>query len=366
MTEAFFPKFAVAVHGERSSNTWNCWRQDESGAIVWELYCFVKEVCRRANLHSKNFRVRPQFEDAFGGWFEWLRICGSSSQEHLVMNARSAMLREGGATELNREVHTLSTFGVLSALVWAMTTKKQVDREVAEAVFCGFIETCIPGCCLQMFPWFDLLAQQQHLCTESAQGGICVHARMFFEAREELEAEAASVFALVKCLRKWCQSRASCPACNQASFALMAMIVHIVHTTFLDREFPSDALRNAVRDQASKGKKRVHENVKSEVLAAAAKKSIGAANLASIHFPGSYQTARSWGPSQAAAHLAASWRTFEASSVPSVCVALDASRMGSPAEETVIYAAENGSWATFLPPMVSLQCKILIACQCKV
>eukprot|EP00971_Amphidinium_carterae_P005462 108957-Amphidinium_carterae.1 len=143
---------------------------------------------------------------------------------------------------------------------------------------------------------------------------------MFFEAREELEGEAASVIALVKCLRKWCHFRASCPTCNQASFALMGMIVHIVHSTFLEREFPGDALRNAVRDKAAKGKKRAHENIRGEVFAAAAKKSISAANLASIHFRGSYQIARCWGPSHAAAHLAASWRTFEASAVPTVCV----------------------------------------------
>jgi hypothetical protein len=348
---------AVTGEGFHCDIDWKAWRHTDQVAW-WEL----RRVSDTLQLISGRTYLDRWLRDHVPVYIVWWEMFGITAKEAMLPSKKSFLTRARMARlEVLDEgldahdVPTISTRGLLVLLfASAMSLKSKDVKGRAEAAFraalCKLVEPGFATGLLEAGMPAGLAAN----CGASQGGQPCCHYEQCAQAVATWQAQPA----LAELLWGLVVAAGRCGACRAHAGELIAQLARHICGRLPESSYTSDALEAGRLDDSSRARKRpIDEDFKRAVSFRAVQEgraSSGPQYLKATAACSAKNGAR-WADQELLWHQAAGW--LGASSVESVTVALDAKRLGNPAENVEVMGAwvssDQGQFMSWLPPQVS-------------
>ena len=254
-----------------------------------------------------------------------------------------------GTRPHTKERFSITSFGLLCLCLWAWRHRMvEANQEAGRYVLDGLLHTVLPGLAYSDLHMAEMHQDYQGRCDH---GHGCNHLQTTLDKVSKAEEQDKLITWL-----GWSTSLA--PVCKTLKAMLeesLSALANAIAEEWPKRNFPSDPVRDGLVLHAAKKRRLVDQDLKKQLIQRSVGHKIspatGAAFAMGEEAPGGMQR---WQAQTCAQYLSAMWKAFipQEPEALVLSIAYDASRMGSPQEETVIYAVTDGDVAGWLPPMV--------------
>ena len=322
--------------------------------VYWEVRHPLHALLAGTSFRLSKF-IRVQMES-------WFDACGGFGGPHIKTSAKAGKVMglDLDSSAANAEF-MVSTFALLLFFTWwAVYRKVAKDREVAHAMLSAFLSRVL----LPSVAWQALLAIPPEACSlcklPPQQNGRCPHLQVLQEAMDKaISAGLPFQATLATILGKVYGLGMACHTCKALCQLWCERIAAAIGSSLAGAGLTHDPLQGAVPLQGRKRKLRVDEDLESELL----KRSVQGPqpddkNMYAQLQPGNRSsTVAKWRHRMCHRQLHANWALL--SECTSLSVALDATRLGNPGEETLALVAWSSSLekATWLPIQARRGCK---------
>ena len=141
-----------------------------------------------------------------------------------------------------------------------------------------------------------------------------------------------------------------CPACQSVLLEMTGLMTEDLEAHWKLCEFSTDPLTNTPSSGRTK-RRRADEDVKAALLDRTKKSRISAGGLGKLI--GTLSASfHNWAKRKIPSIMLAGWQAFGGAGELICSVCFDAIRVGKPKEETVLYAGTNGTYSSWMAPMV--------------
>jgi len=346
----FVKASATDADGQHVDINWKAYEYQDA-AVYWEARmvfgCYNNGTRKDMELHKWIKKLEPSLNGLLAAW--------GVVYNHAVKPSFKAAAYRSEEEVLDPHVRnewTMSTIGVLALLVlWSTTSHSRAKRVRASAMLSAWMSRLLePSLCTTSAFLRHVRSHasscQQGLVTE----GVCTHLVDCCKGcvgadQRQVWNSAADIAA------SWYGLGAHCKA---ASACLSA--VAQVWSGSMDQRLGTLGLASDVTKetpmQGPKRKLRVDEDLRHHYSQGSvrSKRVHSGAQLAKATADVAVETARRWDDQTLLQYRAAAWATFEEGNI--VSIASDGSRIGDPAEETIVFIAwdAKSDRAVFLPP----------------
>lgn len=329
----------------------------ESGRTFWEL----RRLLMALMPHVKHFKVNSEVLRQAGGWKAIVEQLGLSWGDHFRPSARAHRAGdEGGIVgqgneaikvdEYTRDEVTISTLGMFACLFqWSCFRRYAKDRALATDLMEQLLARTLPCDAVAAYCFQSLLSEPHVLCESADERGCCEHvSKLDLECSSWPIAEAHHK--LCELMRGWVLL---VPQCALAQALLRSLVVcrrRSPHRPRLGRHRRCCEAANAAARQE---RLRIDEDYKQAKMIDAklsGRSASGAQALAVDRDMPHESVGRYWAERHLARHVTKLWSLSNGKKLSGVhCIVEDGSRLGSPAEETQLYAYYNfgagaGGW----------------------
>lgn len=306
----------------------------ESGVVTWELRHIVLDYLNGARKHLELAKLVKYMRGVVS---VHLDILGVSFDSVVIPSLKSSVQRGDEALEnpLIKAEWAIKTIGVVALLVVVVATSHARDRrERADALLRGWLAKCLSLSDSNPQRILGLLKGCASLCAmEPDCRGLCCH--LAFVVPDGGVADDTRWRFMVSVLVHLYGISKDCPAAVAAQSQICQAIAEQIDARVENLDVESSALK-VDHLRGSKRKLRVDDDYKREVstvIVAAKRVHSGAQYLrATDEFPES--SARRWESSYVLQYRAATIKMCEGCDL--IWIASDASRVGQPAEETLV------------------------------
>ena len=357
----FYAPVIVVCNGQQHSCTWKAWQHDQ-GDLYWEVRSVAEVLFAGRNMKSRNFRVGKALKEWGKDCFQWMQEClGEDPSLHIISSLKSYVsLGVFDIPSIARETQSMSTFGLLSLFLWGSAYKHGKAQGNARACLEGLMQSCLPGIESSDVDVQGMSGPHQTKCQEDVRQGLCVHLRLLLSrlASEPQQHGFSRLMAWMAILARSSYA-GGCRACSALCCQVLKCLTRSISQEWDSRSFPQDPVRNATLHRGLKRCRVVDEDLRHELLRRSRNKKQSAQGIAAAAFtPGDACDARHMAQHELPSYMAAGWRHWDREDcVLSICQ--DASRLGQPQEETMLYGITDGYTASWGAPMVPGTLKIM-------
>lgn len=351
----FAPCSAVTASNEVAQREWKAHVYDD-GAIYWEVRRFILAFLAGGR---KDFEVAKILRAARGPLTTVLEEWGLSLDNEILPSFKAASCR-GEATMLNAKGRGEWTSSTPGALAWLLhlscASHRAKSKEQAKALLRGFLVAFASPASAAAHSMAEDIKQALSSCQQPPQGhwGSCCHLRIAIDAMLTAGPAGQMWTNLTKALQHIYLARPVCVASRRLLAGVLQRLCQDVDGKVSDMQPPKN-FSSFSMPQGRKRKLRIDEDYKRYLVseAVAAKRAHCGAQYAKTTGDVHPETARKWDEAHMANYIAAAWHTMGSSTL--VSLACDASKVGNPAEETVMFLAWDmeSNKAVVLPPQAA-------------
>ena len=344
----YFPQLSFHSDGRREAKPFKVWRYPD-GSLMWDVLPAMKELCPRRTFEKESFRVNKLLEQDFKDWKAWLVDGGTDYTAHVVSSQTAAEAKKERLTERHRGRFSISTLALPSLCIWGAAWRVvKVNKVAAKSLLEAVLGSCLPNVGYSQLPLSEMIQDNYHLCGQHA-GGRCLHVQDVMAAVGKKQTDGEKLFVFIYEASLW----SACPTLKASLLEAIESLAAGVEEEWTDRSFPTDSVRHAELHVGSKRKGRMDEDLKKEICKRVANRKVSAESTAALALQGGRVC-----KALAAGHyhgvhgcMLEVLEHLPLDGVYSVCY--DASRLGSPLEETILYALTDGEKAVWLAPQVA-------------
>lgn len=339
----------VQSNGVPTASTWKAWRWAD-GSLQWDAWDVLPHLAPARDWHLPNVRLTKILRRDFKGFWDWLDALQIPKEAVLSLSAKAARASGAELDDMTHSTTAMTTFCVLALCGWASGARgTQKNRLAAGGCLSGIILCICPGFQNSRLDFGELADDVSDLCDQGGVGeDVCQHLALVLA-----QAQGDDILDNLRCmLSVGFGMEGGCQAVSEFLANVCEIVTIALHDGFETRGFPTNPLTNAVLKVGCKRRRVVDEDYKSALVRAGCRGqgSLGAA-AAVIGLDENPHTSRGWDVSRLPAHMAANWKYWPHAEV--VSIAADASRLGQPGEDTMVYAITDGVRSSWLPPQVA-------------
>lgn len=307
----------------------------------------------------KDFEVAKILPAARGPLTTVLEEWGLLLDNEILPSFKAASCR-GEATMLNAKVRGEWTSSTLGALAWLLhlscASHRAKSKEQAGALLRGFLVAFASPASAAAHSMAEDIKQALSSCQQPPQGhwGSCCHLRIAIDAMLSAGPAGQMWTNLTNALQHIYLARPVCVASRRLLAGVLQRLCQDVDGKVSDMQPPKN-FSSFSMPQGRNRKLRIDEDYKRYLVseAVAAKRAHCGAQYAKTTGDVHHETARKWDEAHMANYIAAAWHTMGSSTL--VSLACDASKVGNPAEETVMFLAWDmeSNKAVVLPPQAA-------------
>jgi hypothetical protein len=346
----FLETSAGTASGRHLQLTWKAWLYDD-GPVYWEFRRLLYQLLPKQKapiLVSKWLqRYGPQLASVF-------QSVGLDMDSEVTSSRRATAAHADTSQRFVRQEFSISTLGVIAFLLFfAMSRHTKVDREGGFAALAAVLRSSATVHQLHPDTWETSmgLGLAAGRCQAKAQPNRrhCTHLERALDlckpgvGQDPWGALCAGMVWMMS-------SSALCEACRLSLTSLIGHLAADINLRLPGLFVEKDVLHIPLMRGPAR-RLRVDEDFKHacSVALVQGKRTHSGAQVARVTGMVASSSARQWECEHLRAYQAAGWKTFRSSTV--VCLAEDATRLGQPPQETVVYIAWSGSAdrAMYLP-----------------
>jgi hypothetical protein len=374
--EVFWVRSAGLTHeGEHLELDWKAWRHGGDEAW-WELRRVADSMELIQGKYYLDEWLRKHKKQLIAFWGRF----GLGEAEAFLpsQKAHAQKARSAGSNVLepaslaSHKVPCLSTAGLLVFLHFAGIASKAAKLRAKSATSWDVFLTrsMLPEFCDSMLE-AQLPARWAASCGMPGAGQACAHYDACVDAAcgEGLPSQQS----LATLLWQLFSAGSGCGACRGYAGELLQLIASHVNENLSTTAYTSDPLAAPPLPTFRERKRPIDEDFKRSVSAKAVTEGRAASGSQYLKATGacSRKNAYRWNDEGLLEHQAASWVGAAPQTLESVIVALDAKRLGNPAENVEVMAAcvtaSSGSFVSWLPPQAPKHSKhmcVAFVCMC--
>jgi hypothetical protein len=333
--------------------SWKCSRPSglEACGARWELRRVLASVGGQQQPHKLLKEQRDILNVVFGDFDLLLSAHIFPSRKSLVAKQGPGLLGPGDV----EQEWTVTTQGLVVLLHhWAFSKRKLADREAAKLASQAFFERCLDLEAARSMP-LELTAQSSQLCQASCRGGMCCHACDFSAKLSSLA--CSPQHKVNQAIQLASLQVRSCAALKAHALAIVATALGLIHTN-LDNVLKTDILKHSAELElltASGKRRRIDEDLRDALATQAHAKGLGwsTGSIANCKDICTRATSTKMDTSFLCQYKAGGHLLMQ--KFRSVTISMDCSRLGNPADDTLLCAwwealRDTGGW---LAPQVT-------------